>query len=166
MKNMIVYKAKVIPIEFVVRSYMTGSTNTSIWPIYQKGEREMYGVKFRENYKKNEKLDNIILTPTTKGKKDIPITPSQIIEEKILTKEEYNYIEQKSLELFKFGQEIASSKGLILVDTKYEFGIVEGEIILIDELHTCDSSRYWKKDTYKERFSSREEPEKIRQRLY
>ena len=160
-ENMFVRKAKVIPLEFVVRSYMTGSTNTSIWPMYKSGKRDMYGITFRDGYRKNEKLDSIILTPTTKGERDYPITPDQIVEKGYLTINEYKYIKQKSLELFQFGQMVASTKGLILVDTKYEFGIIDGEIILVDELHTCDSSRYWKSDSYEERFLKGEEPEKL-----
>ena len=160
-EHMFVRKADVIPIEFVVRGYMTGSTSTSIWPMYQSGRRDMYGMVFRDGYEKNQKLDQIILTPTTKGVTDVPITPSQIIEREILTEDQYDFLEQKSIELFKFGQLVAASKGLILVDTKYEFGFVDGEIILVDELHTCDSSRYWREDTYHERFIRGEEPEKL-----
>ena len=160
-EHMFVKKADVIPIEFVVRGYMTGSTSTSIWPMYQSGRRDMYGVIFRDGYYKNQKLDQIILTPTTKGVTDEPITPSQIVERGILTEEQYDFLEQKSIELFKHGQTIAASKGLILVDTKYEFGFVNGEIILVDELHTCDSSRYWREDTYHQRFIEGAEPEKL-----
>ena len=159
-EHMFVRKAKVIPLEFVIRGYMTGSTNTSIWPMYKSGKRDMYGITFRDGYRKNEKLDSIILTPTTKGERDYPITPDQIVEKEYLTINEYKYIKQKSLELFQFGQMVASTKGLILVDTKYEFGIIDGEIILVDELHTCDSSRYWKSDSYEERFLKGEEPER------
>ena len=160
-ENMFVRKAKVIPLEFVIRGYMTGSTNTSIWPMYKSGKRDMYGITFRDGYRKNEKLDSIILTPTTKGERDYPITPDHIVEKGYLTINEYKYIKQKSLELFQFGQMVASTKGLILVDTKYEFGIIDGEIILVDELHTCDSSRYWKSGSYVERFLKGEEPEKL-----
>ena len=160
-EHMFVRKAEVVPIEFVVRGYMTGSTSTSIWPMYQSGRREMYGITFRDGYVKNQQLDRIILTPTTKGVTDEPITREQIIERGILTEEHYDFLEQKSIELFRFGQMIASSKGLILVDTKYEFGFVDGELTLVDELHTCDSSRYWRAGTYQERFSQGQEPEKL-----
>lgn len=160
-EHMIVTKTKPIKLEFIVRGYMTGSTSTSIWPMYQKGEREMYGITFRDGYKKNEKLDEIILTPTTKGDRDVPITEKEIVEQEYLDEEEMEYVREVCLELFQYGQMIAESKGLILVDTKYEFGIVDGKIILIDELHTCDSSRYWKADTYQQRFENGEEPEKF-----
>lgn len=159
-KYMIVKKANPIKLEFIVRGYMTGSTNTSIWPMYKNGNRKMYGIEFRDGYKKNEKLDDIILTPTTKGVTDKPITEEEIIAENYLTPDEYAFIKQKSLELFKYGQKIADEKGLILVDTKYEFGYYNDEIILIDELHTCDSSRYWLKDTYVERLQQSMEPNK------
>lgn len=129
--------------------------------MYNRGERDIYGIKFRDNYKKNEKLDNIIITPTTKGSTDRPITPKEILELMYLTEEQWNFISTKALELFKFGQEEASKKGLLLVDTKYEFGMLNNSIILIDEIHTCDSSRYWLKESYDDRFKLELEPEKF-----
>jgi len=160
-EHMIVNKATPIKLEFIVRGYMTGSTNTSIWPMYKRGEREMYGIKFRDGYRKNEKLDQVILTPTTKGESDSPITMSDIVDSGYLSQEELDYIEDISMRLFKFGQMIALSKGLILVDTKYEFGLENGSIILIDELHTPDSSRYWRADSYQKLFEAEKEPEKL-----
>ena len=159
--HMMVKKTKPIKLEIIVRGYMTGSTNTSIWPMYNRGERDIYGIKFRDNYTKNEKLDNIIITPTTKGSTDRPITPKEILELMYLTEEQWNFISNKALELFRFGQEEASKKGLLLVDTKYEFGMLNNKIILIDELHTCDSSRYWLKESYDDRFKLGLEPEKF-----
>ena len=159
-KYMVVKKTKPIKLEFVVRGYMTGSTNTSIWPMYKSGQRYMYGINFRDGYVKNEKLDEIILTPTTKTANDAPITEEEIISQRYLTKEEFNYIKQKSFELFKYGQNVASNKGLLLVDTKYEFGWDNGKIILIDEVHTCDSSRYWLKDSYEDCIQNSIEPYK------
>lgn len=157
-KYMIVKKTQPIKIEFVVRGYMTGSTNTSIWPMYKNGQRNMYGIQFREGYVKNEKLDEIILTPTTKGASDKPITEEEIISENYLTKEEFDFIKERSFKLFSFGQKKAQERGLILVDTKYEFGKLDDKIILIDELHTCDSSRYWLQDSYEECINSGSEP--------
>ena len=159
--HMVVKKAKPIKLEIIVRAYMTGSTNTSIWPMYNRGEREIYGINFRDNYKKNEKLDNIIITPTTKGSTDRPITPKEIIDLMYLYNVEWDFISKKALELFKYGQKEASKKGLLLVDTKYEFGWLNDTIILIDELHTCDSSRYWLKDSYDDRFKLGLEPDKF-----
>ena len=139
---------------------MTGSTNTSIWTMYKNGQRNIYGIDFRDGYKKNERLDNIILTPTTKGAEDRPITPEEI-KELYLNEHEWEFIADKAMCLFRYGQMVAESKGLILVDTKYEFGYVNDKIVLIDELHTCDSSRYWQKDSYAERFASNQEPIKF-----
>ena len=160
-QHMIVRKTQPIKLEFVVRGYMTGSTSTSIWPMYKSGKRHMYGIDFRDGYSKNEKLDQIILTPTTKGVTDVPITGEEIVEQNYLTQHQYDFIAKKSMELFTCGQNRASENGLILVDTKYEFGFLGNQIILIDELHTCDSSRYWKKETYQQRLSEGKEPEKL-----
>ena len=139
---------------------MTGSTNTSIWPMYKSGQRNMYGIQFRDGYVKNEKLDEMILTPTTKTANDAPITEQEIISEGYLTKEEFDFIKEKSFELFTYGQKVASERGLLLVDTKYEFGWLNDKIILIDELHTCDSSRYWLKETYQHCMENSIEPYK------
>lgn len=160
-KYMVVKKCKPIKLEFVVRGYMTGSTSTSIWPMYNSGKRNMYGITFRNGYVKNQKLDKNIITPTTKGEHDHPITKEEIISEGYLTESQYNFVSSKAIELFSFGQMVAASKGLILVDTKYEFGFLDDQIILIDELHTCDSSRYWKLCTYESRFNEGNEPEKL-----
>ena len=159
--DMIVKKCRPIKLEIVVRAYMTGSTSTSIWTMYKNGERHIYGLNFRDGYLKNQKLDNIIITPTTKGVNDVPITENEIIEQSYLTREEWEYVSQKALELFRYGQMISDTRGLILVDTKYEFGYYNNKIILMDEIHTCDSSRYWVKDTYLDRFNNGLEPEKL-----
>ena len=160
-KYMVVKKCRPIKLEFVIRGYMTGSTNTSIWPMYKNGDRKMYGIFFRDGYKKNEKLDQNIITPTTKGIHDVPITRHEILEQNYLTIEQYDFIESKAHELFSYGQMVAKSKGLLLVDTKYEFGFYNDKIILIDEVHTCDSSRYWNLDSYEKRISEGLEPEKL-----
>lgn len=158
---MFVKKAQPIKLEIVVRAYMTGSSATSIWTYYKQGERNIYGINFRDGYSKNEVLDDIIITPTTKGITDKPITREEIINENYLTPEQCDYIFAKAKELFVFGQDYARSKNLILVDTKYEFGFYNNEIILIDEVHTCDSSRYWLLETYQDKFNSGNEPEKL-----
>jgi fusion protein PurCD len=159
---MIVQKTKPIKLEIIIRGYLTGSSATSIYTMYEKGERILYDISFPDGLKKNQKLPFIAITPTTKGEKDIPITPKQIVNQKYLTLEEYNFISNTSMQLFNYGSYLMEQKGLILVDTKYEFGkLPNGEIILIDELHTCDSSRFWIKDTYEERFNKGIEPEKL-----
>lgn len=157
-------KAKVLPIEFVVRGYITGSTSTSLWTHYKNGSRNYCGNILPEDLKKNQRLPQNILTPTTKEQdRDRPISAEDIVKEGWLTQEQWDYASQKALELFEFGQQKALEHGLILADTKYEFGVDEktGEFILIDEIHTPDSSRFWLKDSYAERFENGEEPENI-----
>ncbi len=156
-------KCRVLPIEFVVRGYITGSTSTSLWTVYNAGHREYCGNRLPEGLRKNQRLETPMLTPTTKEvEHDRPISPSEIVREGWLTAKEWEEASQKALELFRFGQEQALRHGLILVDTKYEFGRDEaGNILLIDEIHTPDSSRYWMADTYEDRFSRGEEPRNI-----
>ena len=158
---MVVKKCKPIKLEIVVRGYLAGSSSTSIWKRYNQGERNMYGLNFPDGLSKNQKLEKPVITPTTKGDVDIPLTKEQIISDGYLSEEQTNFIYEKALELYNFGSVIAESKGLILVDTKYEFGFSNNKIILMDELHTCDSSRYWKKESYEERISQKMEPEKF-----
>ena len=151
-------------VEMIVRGYMTGVTKTSIWYSYEKGEREIYGLKFPESLKKNQKLPEPVLTPTAHpevGSKlhDERLTRDEIIEQRIVDKDIYEQMERVALALFDFGSKHCEKQGLILVDTKYEFGIYEGKLMLIDEIHTPDSSRFWIADTYRERFGSGEEPE-------
>jgi phosphoribosylaminoimidazole-succinocarboxamide synthase len=159
--NMVVKKCRPIMLEIVVRAYMTGSSETSVWTKYNNGERNMYGLTFRDGYKKNEPLDEVVVTPTTKGVTDVPITYDEIIEQGYLSKAQTDYIFRKARELFNFGAVVARERGLILVDTKYEFGFWNDEIILMDELHTCDSSRYWRVDSYDRLVSEGREPEKF-----
>jgi len=157
----VVKKCKVIPIEMVVRGYITGSTNTSLWTIYNNGERDFGNFVLPDGIKKNQKLDNPVLTPTTKSDEhDRPITPKEIVAEGTMSQEMWDEMADKAIKIFTRGQEIALKKGLILVDTKYEFGIdSNGKLMLIDEIHTPDSSRYWKANTYEERFSQGLDPE-------
>lgn len=158
---MIVKNATLIPIEMVVRGYMTGVTNTSIWGSYERGERTIYGISFPNGLKKNQKLPDPIITPTTKAEKghDERLTRDEIIRRKIVAKPLYEQMEKAALALFEKGTRICAKGGIILVDTKYEFGLLDGDLILIDEIHTPDSSRFWIKTTYKQKFSLGEEPE-------
>lgn len=159
---LLVKNCKVIPIEMVVRGYITGVTDTSIWGSYEKGERVIYGIKFPEGLKKNQKLKEYVVTPTTKAEvgHDERLTEKEILKKKIVSPKLWKQMKQVSLQLFEKGQKICSRAGIILVDTKYEFGLDEsGKLILIDEIHTPDSSRYWVKKTYKERFKKGQEPE-------
>lgn len=156
-------KCEVFPIEFVVRGYITGSTSTSLWTVYNKGNREYCGNLLPEGLKKNEKLKANMLTPTTKEEHhDRPIAPNEIIKEGWMNEKDWNYCSEKALELFAFGQEKARHHGMILVDTKYEMGKTKnGDIVLIDEIHTPDSSRYWIAETYDDRIKKNKEPQNI-----
>ena len=162
--NVLVCKSlDMLPVEMVVRDYMTGSTNTSIWPMYENGAREMYGVTFPEGLKKNQKLPETILTPTTKaeqGEHDAPITPAEIVEQGLLTQALWDELAEKSLAVFARGRELAAERGLILVDTKFEFGLDEnGNVCLADEILTPDSSRFWLADSYDAKMAAGENPE-------
>ena len=158
---MFVKSCKPIAIEVIVRGYITGNTSTSMWVNYKNGVRDYCGIKLKDNYVKNQKLDEPVITPTTKGEKDELISPQQIVERKYMSTLEWELIEKTAMMLYKYGVIEAEKKGLILVDTKYEFGYApNGEIVLMDEVHTCDSSRYWIKDTYQQLFSEGKEPEK------
>lgn len=159
----IAHSCEMIPIEMIVRGYMTGVTNTSIWHSYEKGEREIYGIRFPDGIKKNQKLTNPVITPTTHGGgkdgHDERLTKTEILKRKIVSKKLYEEMEQTALKLFERGTKICNKAGLILVDTKYEFGLRNGKLMIVDEMHTPDSSRFWIKKTYKERFSKGLEPE-------
>lgn len=170
---MIVKNCEAIPVEMVVRGYISGVTKTSIWYSYEQGERIIYGIKFPNSLKKNQKLPRPIITPTThgggKGGHDERLTKDEIIkpqalqapliERKIVDKKLYLKMEKAALALFDYGSRLCKKKGLILVDTKYEFGLYKGKLILMDEIHTPDSSRFWIAKTYKERFGKGLEPE-------
>lgn len=153
--------AKLIPIEMVVRGYISGVTGTSIWGSYQKGERTIYGIKFPDGLAKNQKLQTPVITPTTKAEQghDERLTKKEILQKKIASKEVYEQMERAALGLFERGSKICEKAGIILVDTKYEFALLDDKLLLIDEIHTPDSSRFWIKKTYKERFEKGLEPE-------
>ena len=156
-------KCNVFPIEFVVRGYITGSTNTSLWTVYQSGQRSYCGIDLPDGLVKNQKLPTNYLTPTTKEEDhDRPISPDEIVCENWMTADDWERCSRIALELFEFGQAKAAERGLILVDTKYEMGRAEnGEILLIDEIHTSDSSRYWIADTYQQRMRDGQEPDNV-----
>ncbi len=145
-------KLTILPVEIVVRGYLAGTTGTSILTLYKAGQREMYGFTLPDGMQDNEKLPAPIITPTSKafdGGHDEPLTADAILNQKLLTKEQWDTVSNYALKLFARGQEIAASRGLILADTKYEFGTDdEGNIVLADEIHTPDSSRYWFADSY------------------
>ncbi|ONI35259.1 hypothetical protein PRUPE_1G526100 [Prunus persica] len=156
-------KCSVFPVEFVVRGFVTGSTDTSLWTVYNNGVRNYCGNALPDGLAKSQKLPANILTPTTKAADhDVPVTPDEIVECGLMTQAEYDEVSRKTLSLFEYGQRVALEHGLILVDTKYEFGKgKDGSILLIDEVHTPDSSRYWIAHTYEERFKNGLEPENV-----
>lgn len=155
-------EAQMFPIEVVVRGYLTGVTDTSIWVMYQKGQRQLYGLDFPDGMQKNQQLPTPIITPTTHaevGGHDRPLSKAEILAEKLVGPDIYAEIERAALAIFARGQEIAKNAGLILVDTKYEFGLIDGKVSLTDEVHTPDSSRFWIAESYQARFEQGEEPE-------
>ncbi|MBO7256446.1 MAG: phosphoribosylaminoimidazolesuccinocarboxamide synthase [Bacteroidales bacterium] len=149
------YKCQGLPVEMIVRGYLTGSA----WRAYKNGAREICGVRIPDGMKENQKFETPIITPTTKaeiGAHDEDISKEEIISRGLVSAEDYEKLEKYTLALFQRGTEIAAKRGLILVDTKYEFGKRDGEIYLIDEIHTPDSSRYFYAESYQERFDNGE----------
>jgi phosphoribosylaminoimidazole-succinocarboxamide synthase len=148
----------ILPVEVVVRDYLAGTTSTSILSMYQAGAREMYGIRLPEGLNPNEKLPQTIITPTTKafyGGHDEPLDTAQIVERGLLSAAQWQEVSDLAHALFARGRAMAAERGVILVDTKYEFGVDgTGRIVLADEIHTPDSSRYWFADSYPERFAA------------
>ena len=159
----VVRVAEPILVEVIVRGYITGVTSTALWYRYSLGERDIYGYQFPEGLQKNALLPEAIITPTTKGGAtghDERLTCAEVVEKGLLDANTWDQVQSAALAIFKRGQEIANKAGMILVDTKYEFGIAsDGSVVLIDEVHTPDSSRFWKADTYEARFAAGEDPE-------
>lgn len=153
----------ILPVEIVVRGYLAGTTGTSLLTLYKKGIRSMYGLTLPDGLRDNQVLPEPVITPTSKafdGGHDEPLSPSDIMAHGLLSKDQWQTVSRYALALFARGQALAAERGLILVDTKYEFGVdAEGTIILADEIHTPDSSRYWMADSYPARFAAGERPE-------
>lgn len=156
-------KCHPLPVEVVVRGFISGVTKTALWYRYSQGERLIYGIDFPDGLRKNDPLPQPIITPTTKardGGHDERITVAEVVEQGLVDVQTWDRVQEAAIALFRRGQEIARSGGLILVDTKYEFGIsADGEILLIDEVHTPDSSRFWIAESYADRHATGEEPE-------
>ncbi|OGG76939.1 phosphoribosylaminoimidazolesuccinocarboxamide synthase [Candidatus Kaiserbacteria bacterium RIFCSPLOWO2_01_FULL_54_24] len=154
-------KMKMVPIEGVVRGYLTGVTDTAIWTRYSKGQRNFGDLVLPDGMKKNQKLPKPIFDPTTKEEKhDRTLTPEEMVAEGFITKALFEDVQKTAFTLFARGQEVATQKSLILVDTKYEFGTGEdGTLVIIDEIHTPDSSRYWQLESYEARMAAEKEPE-------
>lgn len=147
------------PVEMVIRGYLTGSA----WRAYNSGVRNICGNQLPDNMKVNQRFDEPIITPSTKATEghDQDISPKEIIQTGLMTLEQYNQIEKYTRQLFLYGSQVASKQGLILVDTKYEFGSTDGEIFLIDEIHTPDSSRYFIANSYNEKFEAGENQKQL-----
>jgi len=158
-------ECKALPVELVVRGYLTGVTSTSVWTHYKNGSREFCGNKLPDGMKRDQKFEKPILTPSTKaehGSHDESVSREDILARGIITPEQFDFIADAAMKLYARGVEIAAKQGIILVDTKYEFGVTpEGKIVLIDEMHTPDSSRFWFADEYEKRFSAGEDQKKI-----
>ncbi len=153
----------ILPVEIVVRDYLAGTTGTSVLTLYKKGQREMYGITLPDGLRDNQRLPQPIITPTSKafdGGHDEPLSPGEILDQQLVTPEQWRTLTDYAFALFARGQKLAAERGLILVDTKYEFGTDrDGQIVLADEIHTPDSSRYWKADSYPARFAAGEKPD-------
>jgi phosphoribosylaminoimidazole-succinocarboxamide synthase len=153
----------ILPVEIVVRDYLAGTTGTSILTLYKQGHRSLYGHTFPDGLRDNQRLPQPIITPTSKagdGEHDAPMTPDEILAQGLLTAEQWDTVSAYALALFARGQRMAAERGLILVDTKYEFGTdANGQILLADEIHTPDSSRYWIAETYPAKFAGGERPQ-------
>ncbi len=156
-------RLEMLPVEMVVRGYLAGTTSTSVLTLYQAGQREMYGVRLPDGMRPNQALPAPILTPTSKaahGDHDAPLSPAQILEQGLLTADQWDELSAITLALYARGCDLAATRGLILADTKYEFGLdPDGRIVLADEIHTPDSSRFWRSATYEDRFGCGERPD-------
>ena len=152
----------ILPVEIVVRGYLAGTTGTSVLTLYKQGQRAMYGHTLPDGLRDNEALPAPIITPTSKafdGGHDEPLTAQEIVSQRLLTQSQWDEVSSKALALFARGQEMAAERGLILVDTKYEFGTDEaGNILIADEIHTPDSSRYWLASGYPHAFAAGTRP--------
>ncbi|MFX1497068.1 MAG: phosphoribosylaminoimidazolesuccinocarboxamide synthase [Promethearchaeota archaeon] len=159
----IVHQCNLIPIEMIVRAYITGTA----WRNYLKG-KSTSGIKLPDGLKQNQKLEDYFITPSTKAESghDIYLSKEEILERNLIERDVYEQMEEAALKLFKFGEKYCRQNGLILVDTKYEFGMKDGELYVIDEIHTQDSSRFWILDTYEEKFEKSQDPEILDKEIF
>ena len=159
----VVHQCETIPVEFIIRAYLTGTA----WRNYKDGKTTS-GIMLPKGLKKNQKLEEIMVTPSTKAESghDIYLPKEELIKINMVNKDLFEQMEEASIKLFNFGQEFCKKNGLILVDTKYEFGLKEGELFVIDEIHTQDSSRFWIAETYEERFTKDNEPDILDKEIF
>ncbi len=159
---MLVHEAQALPVEVIVRGYITGVTSTSLWTLYSQGVPRPYGLDLPPGLRKDAPLPEPVITPTTKAEKgqhDERLTPDEVVSRGLVAPDLWAEVQRVALALFRRGQNVARQGGLVLVDTKYEFGLLEGKVVLIDEIHTPDSSRYWIADTYDAQIAAGQEPE-------
>lgn len=155
-------EAQALPVEVIVRGYITGVTSTSLWTLYRQGVPRPYGLDLPPGLRKNDPLPEPVITPTTKatgGAHDERLTAAEVVERGLVEPKLWAEIQEAALAIFRRGQEIARRAGLILVDTKYEFGLIDGRPALIDEVHTPDSSRFWVAESYEATRGTDQEPE-------
>lgn len=158
----IAHEAQALPVEVIVRGYITGVTSTSLWTLYKQGVPRPYGLDLPPGLQKNDPLPQPVITPTTKatgGAHDERLTSAEVVERGLVPPDLWEEVQAVALEIFRRGQEVARRAGLILVDTKYEFGLINGRLALIDEVHTPDSSRYWVAESYEAARQADREPE-------
>ncbi len=159
----VVHQCNTVPVEVIVRGYLTGS----MWRDYDKGNPTS-GIMPPKGMRKNQKFDEIIVTPSTKAESghDIYLSKEEILKQEMVEKDIYEKMEESAIKLFKFGQKFCENNGLILVDTKYEFGLKDNELIVIDEIHTQDSSRFWILETYDEKFEKGDSPDILDKEIF
>jgi phosphoribosylaminoimidazole-succinocarboxamide synthase len=159
----VVHQCKTVPVEVIVRGYLTGS----MWRDYNKG-KPTSGIMPPKGMQKNQKFDDVILTPSTKAESghDIYLSKEEILKQGMVEKKTYEEMEEAALKLFNFGQKFCENNGLILVDTKYEFGIKDDKLLVIDEIHTQDSSRFWILETYEEKFEKGDSPDILDKEIF
>ena len=158
-RTLLVKKCEVLPVEVIVRGYLTGSA----WRDYSKGN-DISGIRLPAGMRANQKFEKPLLTPSTKAEKgehDLPISSAEIVEKKLVPENIWRQVEKTALELFRRGTELSAANRLILVDTKYEFGLLDGKLILVDEIHTPDSSRFWHADTYESLYAEGKEQRQL-----
>lgn len=158
-------KCQPLPVEVVVRAHLSGSTSTSLWTQYEQGRREIYGMSFPDGMRKNEPLEQPVITPTTKardGGHDVPISERELVDSGLVDPDLWSRLRGVALAIFDHGRAVAAEAGLVLVDTKYEFGLdTDGSLVIIDEVHTPDSSRYWRTETLESRLAAGQEPDNL-----
>ena len=164
----VAHEAEALPVEVIVRGYITGVTSTALWTLYSQGVDRPYGLELPAGLRKNDALPRPVITPTTKGEAgahDERLTSDEVVQKGLVQPELWAQVCAAALAVFARGQQVAANAGLILVDTKYEFGLIDGELAIIDEVHTPDSSRYWVAETYQAALDAGRDPDQYDKEL-